>query len=219
MKMKFKMFIAMFVAMFAISMVSCDRHKKQAVEPEAATEEVVENQALVVENVISMDRQDMFLNYQNDYRWYETCIVLEDYLDAEGSEGKVHAVSNIFQYVVEKDEHSADVRVVMYTHLPDTTAVEVVNSFWIGDCVMNEAEIKLTFEQAYDRLMQANLPKPHSKQVVLRKELGPKDANPQYIFGNVQSHVYVDAVTGDVSTTNPVYGEEFQLAKPLGEWP
>jgi len=217
--MKLKMFIAMFVAMFAFAMTSCDKQKKQAVEPEVVTEEVVETPELKVENVISMDRQDMFLNYKEDYRWFETCIVLADFLDAEGSEGKVYAVSNIFQYIIEKDEQSADVRVVMYNHLPDTTAVEVVNSFWVGDCVMNNSEIKLTFEQAYDRLMQANLPKPHSKQVVLRKELGPKDANPQYIFGNVQCHVYVDAVTGDVSTINPVYGEEFQLAKPLGGWP
>ena len=216
--MKLKMFIAMFVAMFAFAMTSCDKQKKQAVEPEDATEEVVETPEFTVENVISMDRQDMFLNYKEDYRWFETCIVLEDFLDAEGSEGKVYAVTNVFQYAIERDAESTDTRVVMYTHTPDTTVVDVEHAFWVGDCILNEADIKVTFEQAYDRLMQANIPKPHSKQVVLRKELGPKIGNPQYIFGNIQNHVYVDAVTGDVSARNPMY-DDVELEMPLGEWP
>ena len=40
--------------------------------------------------------------------------------------------------------------------------------------------------------METNIVKPHSQKVVLRRELGPIDANPQYIFGNTHEHVYVD---------------------------
>ena len=58
--------------------------------------------------------------------------------------------------------------------------------------------------------MEANCPKPHSKKCTLRKELGPNgaDVNAQYIFGNSEQQVYVDAVTGKVSLTNPVYPSE-----------
>ena len=172
---------------------------------------------LVVENVVSTDKQDMFLNYKNDYRWYETCIVLKDFMDDENCDGTVSAVSNVFQYLENETETSADVYVVLYTHTMDTTAVEVKNAFWVGDFPMNDEAIKVTFKEAFDKMMQANCPKPHSRHCVLRKEIGPVDANPQYIFGNTEAQVYVDAVTGDVNPNNPAFPKGFQM--PLGEWP
>lgn len=83
---------------------------------------------------------------------------------------------------------------------------------------MNDELIKLTYKDAFDRVMATNCPKPHSQHVVLRKELGPKVANPQYIFGNSSAQLYVDAVTGEVRDTNPVF-EGLNLGTPLGEWP
>ena len=201
---------------FVIGFSSCQSCKGE----QQATDEQALNQPkgeLVVENLVSMDRQDMFLNHSNDYRWYETCIVLKDFLDEE-SDGTITGVSNIFQAVVEKDK-GADVFVVMYTHTPDTSAVEKVHSFWIEDMPMENEQIKLTFKQAFDRVMQANAPKPHSQHVVLRKELGPINCNPQYIFGNNKAQLYVDAVTGEVKTSNPVFPEEKGFKMPLGEWP
>ena len=190
---------------------------------------------LNVEHIIATDRQNMYLNYQKDYRWFETGITLNKFMDAEDTDATVESIYNVFQTVVERGE-GFDTEVVCMAHKGEVHGTEVKGAFWVGDCLLNEAEIKLTFEQAYDRLMQANLPKPHSRQCVLRKELGPKDANAQYIFGNVKDHVYVDAVTGDVKTENPVY-EGFEedakklgyafpwlkpkgyLGNPLGEWP
>lgn len=186
------LFLLMGLLLFA-----CDPKKKQVAT--TATE-------LIVENTISVDRQSMFVNYNKDYNWFETCVVLDNYLDSDTTI-KVSGVSNIFQYVIE-EENAYDTNVVMFTHTLDTAAVDVKHgAFWVGDCTLNESEIKLTFKDAFERLMQANCPKPHSRQVVLRKELGPKIINPQYIFGNIQNHVYVDAVTGDVSLTNPAYGD------------
>lgn len=186
-------------------------------EPTQETTEVVAKAELIVENLVSMDRQDMFLNHSNDYRWYETCIVLKDFLDEE-CDGTVEGVSNIFQAVVEKDK-GADVFVVMYTHTADTSAVQKVHSFWVEDMPMENEAIKLTFKEAFERVMQANAPKPHSQHVVLRKELGPINCNPQYIFGNNKAQLYVDAVTGEVKTSNPVFPEEKGFKMPLGEWP
>jgi hypothetical protein len=189
--------------------MSCSCEKNKPVD-----NQVVEGDSigLIVENVTGMDRQKMFQDYGKDYRWFETCIVLKDYLDSEGTDGTVTGISNIFQVVVEKD-NGADVRVVMFTHVGDSTQVDVANSFWVEDFPMNEDAIKLTFKDAYDKVMATNAPKPHSRQVVLRKEVGPNSINPQYIFGNSQAQLYVDAVTGDVKTKNPAFPDNMTLQK------
>lgn len=189
-------------------MMSCSCEKTKPVD----STETTDSAALVVENVTGMDRQKMFQDFGKDYRWFETCIVLKDYLDSEETDGTVTGISNIFQVVVEKD-NGADVHVVMFTHVGDSTQVDVANSFWVEDFPMNEDAIKLTFKDAYDRVMAANAPKPHSRQVVLRKEVGPNSINPQYIFGNSQAQLYVDAVTGDVKTKNPAFPDNMTLQK------
>lgn len=190
-------------------MMSCSCEKNKPVD-----NQVVEGDSigLNVENVTGMDRQKMFQDFGKDYRWFETCIVLKDYLDSEECDGTVTGISNIFQIVEEKDK-SSDVHVVMFTHVGDSTQVDVVDSFWVEDFPMNEDAIKLTFKDAYDRVMAANAPKPHSRQVVLRKEVGPNSINPQYIFGNQTAQLYVDAVTGDVKTKNPAFPDNMTLQK------
>ena len=197
--------MAMFMMCFAVSLVSCNGCGNKPVaedEPElnpAITE-------LVVENVVSTDREYMFMNYGEGYRWFD-----------EECDGTVTGISNVFQVVEEKDK-GADTFVVLAAHTPDTTAYEVKHGFWVEDFPMNEEQIKVTFAQAFEKLNQVNYPKPHSKQCVLRKQVGPKACNPQYIFGNAHAQLYVDAVTGEVSNTNPAYGD-IKLETPLGEWP
>ena len=204
--MKKLIFAFSFVACLFMMSCSCEKNRP------ANNTETTDSTALVVENVTGMDRQKMFQDFGKDYRWFETCIVLKDYLDSEETDGTVTGISNIFQVVVEKD-NGADVRVVMFTHVGDSTQVDVANSFWVEDFPMNEDAIKLTFKDAYDRVMAANAPKPHSRQVVLRKEVGPNSINPQYIFGNSQAQLYVDAVTGDVKTKNPAFPDNMTLQK------
>ncbi len=172
----------------------------------------IEVKDIVVENTISTDRQYMFLNYGNYYRWYESCVVYDNYLDADTTI-MIAGVSNVFQVITAIDEHSFDTKVISIAHVSDASNEEVKEmAFWVGDDPLNESIIKLTFNDAFNRLMEANLPKPHSKYVVLRKELGPINANPQYIFGNQQYQVYVDAITGDVTEHNPVYPISFNYA-------
>lgn len=113
-------------------------------------------------------------------------------------------MSNIFQAAEAKDD-GVDVYVIMSAHTLASSTIEVVHTFWVEDLPMNEAQINLTYRDAFEKVMEVNYPKPHSQHVVLRKELGPKVANPQYIFGNSQAQLYVDAVTGEVRDTNPVF--------------
>lgn len=72
---------------------------------------------------------------------------------------------------------------------------------------MNEEVINISYKEAYEKMMEANYPKPHSKHCVLRKEVGPYDCNPQYIFGNIEAQIYVDAVTGAVSDQSPAFNK------------
>jgi len=182
----------------------------------AATDSIA---PIVVERVIAVDRQDMYMNTRENtqnYRWYETGVQLKDFLDEE-NDGSIDMVVNVFQ-AIEGDTLSFDTYVVKYQHFADgTTAKDAVHGFWIEDFPLNDEAIKITFEQAYERVMAVNMPKPHSRQVVLRKQVGPIDANPQWIFGNLKSQIYVDAVTGEVSAKNPAF--PVQLGMPLGEWP
>lgn len=198
---------------FAMNSCKCtsDNNKKD----DAVAVEPVE---LVVENLVSTDRQSMYLKYGDNYRWYETTVVLSDYLDAD-AELKIASVINIFQGITEYENgKSFDTEVVTFTHTPDDNTVESVHDFWMEDYPLNNEAITLTFTQALERVLATNSPKPHSRYVVLRKEVGPKDSNPQYIFGNIKAQLYVDAVTGAVSDSNPVFDVKgFKM--PLGEWP
>lgn len=217
MKKVFITLMAILAVIAGVSSCKCTPEKQEPVEP------AVEQAELVVENLVSADRQAMFLEYGDSYRWFETCILLTDYLDSVGdaadtvsvadsvSVSVIEGVSNIFQAIIGDDGSSFDTYVISYAHTVDANSVEKVHGFWVEDSPLNEEEIKVTFQQAYDRLMEANLPKPHSKHVVLRKEVGPLNANPQYIFGNSQAQVYVDAVTGEVRNYNPVFPKNAQL--------
>lgn len=173
---------------------------------------------IVVENCISADRQAMFLKCNKDtsvYRWFESSIVLKDYLNAD-PDGEVESLTNIFQKIKEFD-HSADVMVYFFKHTDKGVEVDSVHSFWMEDYPLDDEPVKITFKQAFNRLMEANIDKPESRMCVLRKQIGPKDCNPQYIFGNSRSQVYVDATNCNVQKENPAFGGDF--GRPLGEWP
>ena len=172
---------------------------------------------IVVENTISTDREAMFLKVGDNYRWYETCIKLNDWLDEE-CDGSFEMVVNVFQAIVDVDDHSADTYVYKFQHTTDGVNTESIHGFWVEDCPLNEEAIVVTYEDAFEKVMAVNLPKPHTHNVVLRKMVGPVDANPQWIFGNLSEQIYVDAVTGEVSDENPAFkGYGFKM--PLGEWP
>ena len=198
--------------MIATGCSSCQSDKgKQETDKDTV---VVVATELVVENTISVDREYIYVNY-GDYRWYETCVLLKDYMDAE-CDGTVEGVSNVFQFMVDKEE-GYDTWAVVSAYSNDAHVYDVRPGLWVGDFPLNDEEIKLSYKEAFDKMMAANYPKPHSRQCVLRREVGPvPNVAPQYIFGNNKAQLYVDAVTGDVSDTNPAFKG---LEKPLIEWP
>lgn len=169
---------------------------------QCSTNKVEDVKTLNLETTISMDREDMYVSYK-DYKWFESEIVLKDYLNEE-CDGTIENITNVFQIT----ENDSDAHVILITHTPKENVKNIKHGFWVGDQILNNEEIKLTFKDAFEKVQQSNYPKPHSRQCVLRKELGPKPGiNTQYVFGNQNAQLYVDAVTGDVTNKNPNFDE------------
>ena len=194
--------------MIGVSACTCTQQKVTS-EPQVAE--------LVVENTISTDRQDVYLNHGKEYRWYETGVQLKNWLDEE-NDGTIDMIVNVFQVIEQCDSTSFDTFVFKYQHTLEGTTTDSIHGFWIEDYPLNEEVIKVSFKEAFEKVQEVNLPKPHTRQVVLRKQVGPVDANPQWIFGNLHSQIYVDAVTGDVTDENPAF-KAMGFKMPLGEWP
>jgi len=170
------------------------------------------DEELVPEKTVAVDTAKMAEIAAEDsaeYIWYETSVEYDNFFDEDATLA-VAKVENRFQENV-KDSVGVNTFVYLFTHELGVEDVdpEPIHDFVIEDKPLVGEEVTLTFADALERLFEANYPKPHSKQVVLRKELGPKPGvNPQYIFGNPEAHLYVDAVTGDVTDKNPVYDVE-----------
>jgi hypothetical protein len=174
---------------------------------------------LDVDHLISTDRQAMYMKFGKDFRWYETCIRLNTFLDGETVNSDPEIVVNIFQGIVESG-NGFDTWVFKFQHFNDGTSnVDSIHSFWIEDCPLNEEVIKFNYAKAFERIMEVNAPKPHSKNAILRKPVGPADCNAQWVFGNIKEQLWVDAVTGNVRNSNPAFPEEKGFKMPLGEWP
>lgn len=221
---KISLFMVALLFSMMFSFVSCNKcSAPQDVTVEDTVEVVAEQEvtALNVEHLIAMDRQAMYNKAGADYRWYETCIQLNDFLDEE-NDGSLYEVVNVFQAVVNRGQ-GYDTKVYKFQHFANGVyAEDSIPGFWIEDFPMNDDAVQITYQEAYDNLMAVNMPKPHSRYVTLRKQIGPVAANPQYIFGNLRETVFVDAVTGEVFDYNPAFGkpedgEGFKM--PLGEWP
>ena len=228
-------FLLAIVSIMATGCSSCQSEKKKQVDGIEKIDSVAHTDSIVcdvtgdydgvvpditasVENIIAKDRQAMY-NLANgaDYRFFESSIKLCENLDSEDCDGKIMSVTNVFQQVIEK-EKGYDTKVLMFITTGKGTQVNIYdNAFYIENYPLNDEQMQITFEKAFELMMKANVVKPKSKNCVLRKPIGPTPCNAQYIFGNRRQQVYVDAVTGEVRTKNPAF--DGYLGGPLGEWP
>ena len=179
-----KLFVILASILLMIGVSSCNSCTNRSTEPVLADVETVDS--MYVEHTVAVDRQAMFAKgVDNDYRWYETNIRLVNFLDEE-YEG-IDEVVNVFQTVENRDAHSFDTVVYKFQHTAEGTVEGFTHGFWIEDYPLNDEQITVTFVQALEKVNEVNLPKPHSRYAVLRKQVGPVDANPQWIFGNVRA--------------------------------
>lgn len=224
---KLSLFLVAFLFALVIGLSSCNgcgnADKNDTVKD--TTEVVVKDSAVAttgvidVEHTIAMDRQAMYFKFGDNYRWYETDIRIPEFLDAEGVTSDPVILVNIFQSIVEKGA-GYDTYVWKFQHFPDGTVLtDSIQGFWIENFPLNEAVFKFTYKEAFERMLETNLPKPHSRNVVIRNPIGPVTVNAQWIFGNINEQIWVDAVTGDTKSSNPAFPKEKGFKMPLGEWP
>ena len=157
------------------------------------------------EATISIDR-DAMASVDSTYKWFETRVEYDNFFDADTTL-TLTKVESLFQVAVE-DSLGIKTYVYDFTHElgVEDADPEVIEGFVLDDKPLNTAKVVLTFEEALARMYEANLPKPHSKKAVLRRELGPVlAAQAQYIFGNTEEQVFVDAVNGTVTDKNPAF--------------
>ena len=191
---KFFVVLASILIAFAVSSCKCTREEDPVIEFPEAT--------------IMADRAEMDEEVST-YKWFETRVEYDNFFDADTTLA-ISKVESLFQVAVE-DPLGIKTFVYDFIHEPgveNDTIPEPIEGFILDDKPLNDEQIVLTFSEALERLYEANLLKPHSAKVVLRKALGPKAANAQYIFGNTEEQIFVDAVTGDVTDKNPVYDAE-----------
>jgi hypothetical protein len=215
MKKSFILTFLMGLVMSFISCTGCSSSKEDIKLQDSAVTTVV----LDVDHAIATDRQAMYVNYKDDYRWYETEILLPEFMDGDNATSNPEMIVNVLQSIVEKG-NGADVWVHKFQHFKDGTVVhDSIQGFWIENYALNDEVIKLNYTKAWDRMMAANYPKPHSKHVTLRNPIGPIAINTQWIFGNIHEQIWIDAVTGKASNSNPAFPKEKGFKMPLGEWP
>jgi len=161
-----------------------------------------------VEQMISADTDSMKAK-GNEFVWYETLILLDNYLDAD-TIAKPAEIVNVFQAVKKYSEQSFDTKVYKFQHFADGTfANDSTEGFWIEDYPIKDSLVKIPYDSAFVLMQQVNLPKPHSRHVCLRTPMGPLDCNPQYVFGNIQEQIWIDATTGEARNSNPAFPVEF----------
>lgn len=186
------------IFMMAICLMFASCNSCQRSEKDAMTYNVT---GVDVEEAIMLDNEVMTARFGEDYRWLESQIDATNWMD-ETDTFDVKGVANIFAALID----SNTMMVYMYLHTQDTFVCDSTQGLWVGDEPMNEFNPMLVnFACAYNKMMEANIVKPHSRHCVLRKEVGPIEKEPLYIFGNQDAQVYVSTKDGSVTATNPVF--------------
>ena len=185
MKKFFGFIFALLLTMAISSCTNCSNTKVQDQnKPQIELKDTVET-TIDVDHTIALDRQTMYMSYKDDYRWFETEILLPEFMDSDSATSNPEMVVNVLQSIVEKG-NSADVWVHKFQHFKNGKVVhDSIQGFWIENYALNDEVIKLKYKEAWDRMMQTNFPKPHSRYVTLRNPIGPVSVNTQWIFGNI----------------------------------
>lgn len=172
---------------------------------------------LNVEDINEGDLQYMKENYKNNYRWYQSSILLKEYLDAENQTGEVAEITNIFMIITDPGK-SFDTNIIMFRHTLEDDDIDIIPSLWIEEDVnIKEGLVDVKFKDAVKKALTSK-PVLHTKRVVLRDHLGPRDINPQYTFGNNHGLIFIDATYGTLAHEQPAFmGTPFETW--YGEWP
>lgn len=173
----------------------------------ACTKKKQEKPVVVVENTIKADMKAMEAKNKESFVWLETIILLNNYLNEE-NDGSFSEVVNVFQAI---DGTTFDPKVYKFQHFSNGINLQdSVDGFWIEDYPLEDSLITIPYDSAFVKIMNSNFPKPHSRNVILRNPMGPLETSPQWVFGNIQEQLWLNAKTGEIKNSNPAFPDNFK---------
>ena len=212
------------VCLMATGCSSCQSENKKQEVVYHDYDGVVQDFTAGISHIQSLHRQTMYITLGvKEYAWRNSKIVFNDSITAENIDDlHVTDINDVFYYW--DGQKGPQVQWVNSNVKKGVQIPWPINDVWIEDDDLSEAPIKLTPEQAMQRLKEVNCPIPPAKSMTLRLPLGPVACNPQYVVGDVYDVLFIDAVTGEVSNWNPAFNPKKgvkggDFGKPLGEWP
>ena len=188
-------------AMMTVSLTSChkDKGSKQADYDNKAVEFTAG-----VDHIQALHRQTMHTLVDGKfYCWYESKVLFNDSLKTETLDDiKAVDVTDIFQ------TFNPDLCQYISSNIEKGTIIPApVPDLWMEDFDLSYAEIKLTVTDVLQKLKEWNGVIPPAIGMTLRKPVGPKPCNAQWVMGNIMQVIFVDAVTGEVKEKNPAFEE------------
>lgn len=201
----------LFCLLFAIASImvtgcsSCEsENKKQESANYHDYDGVIQDFTAGVSKIQAMHRQTMFVTLGvKEYEWRNTRVIFNDTIDLDALD-QLHItdINDVFYYWDEQGPW------VQYVNSNVKQGVQIpwpINDVWIEDEDMSESAIKLSCEDALQRLKEYNGIVPKACFITLRKPVGPLDCNPQWTIGDAYNVLFIDAETGQVRDWCPAF--------------
>lgn len=157
-----------------------------------------------VSQIQALHRQMMFTQVAQGkkYEWRNSKVTFDDVVKDDNIDIlHVTDVTDVFQYM----DGDFLVQKISSNVISGTIVPWPIHDLWIEDSDMSDLQIKLSAEDALQRLKEWNGVIPPVNFMSLRRPVGPKACNAQWVIGDVYEVIFIDAVTGDVSDTNPAF--------------
>lgn len=213
--MKKILFVCLLLAIVGLGVSSCNgcKGETKSIEPVAVFHDydgVVQDFTAGVSHIQALHRQTMFnlaqqANPVKGYQWRNSRVVFNDTLTFDNIDDlHVTDVNDVFYYWDGKKGPQVQ---YINTNVKQGTQIPwPITDVWIEDADLSDKPIKLSAEDALQRLKEYNgvLPK-DCNFITLRLPVGPKDCNPQWTFGNEYDALFIDALTGDVTDWCPAF--------------
>lgn len=199
-------------ALMINSCKGCKQSEEQKVKSEEAAtaavyhdyDGVVQDFTAGVSQIQALHRQTVYhLAGGVNYEWRNSRVILNDTITTENIDGlHVTDVNDVFCYWNERGPW------VQYVNSNVKNGLQIpwpINDVWIEDSDLSNLQIELSAEDALLRLKEWNGVVPPANFITLRCPVGPEECNAQWVIGNVYNTIFIDAVTGDITDSNPAF--------------
>lgn len=220
-----KFLFGFLLAIVSIMVTGCSSCQSENKKQDASKEQVVNSDydgvvqdfTAGVAQIVSLHRQTMFnLISGATYEWRNLQVVFNDTIKAENiNDLHITDITDVFFYWNNDGPH---VQYISSNIKKGTLIPQPIIDIWIEDDELNNCEIKLWPADVLKRLKEWNGVIPPAKGMVLRRPVGPRNCNAQWVLGDIGDPIFVDAVTGDITEWCPAFPNP-SVNGPLGEWP